>query len=145
LLAASQSSLGCSLKEVLEMKGTFFICALLVVGLRVGPVAFAHHGNTDYDSTKETVLKGTIIAFEFINPHAEIVLEVKNDKGVPEKWSLELSSPNSLRRTGWTRNTVKPGTEVTAFGNPNRSGSKNLYLLKLKMPDGTEIRAGATQ
>jgi hypothetical protein len=126
------------------MKSAFLACAFLVVGLLSGP-AFAHHGNTDYDSTKEIVLKGTITAFEFINPHAEIVLEVKNDKGIVEKWSLELSSPNSLRRTGWTRNTVKPGTEVTAFGNPNRNGSKNLYLLKLKMPDGSEIRAGATQ
>jgi hypothetical protein len=106
--------------------------------------AFAHHGNSDYDNTKELTLKGTIAAFEFVNPHAQIVLDVKNDQGKTDHWMLELASPNSLRRTGWTRATLRAGQEVTATVNPNKNGSKGVYLLKLTFPDG-KVLVAATQ
>ena len=124
-------------------KFIFLRCAVMVISLLfLQEAAFGHHGNTDYDSTKDITLKGTIAAFEFINPHAEILLDVKNNQGKVERWSLELSSPNSLRRNGWNRNTLKPGMEVIAVVNPNRNGSKNTYLQKLTFSDGKEIRSG---
>jgi hypothetical protein len=118
---------------------------LAIAGFFVyGTAAFAHHGNSDYDNTKELTLKGTIAAFEFVNPHAQVVLDVKNDQGKIDHWMLELASPNSLRRTGWTRATLKAGQEVTATVNPNKNGSKGVYLLKLTFPDGKVVVA-ATQ
>ncbi len=124
------------------MKLAVIVGTLLLVGLMLPlqPVV-AHHGNSEFDSTKEITLKGTITTFEFLNPHAEIVLEVKNDQGTVEKWHLELGSPNSMRRNGWNRNTVKAGMDVTVKGYPNKHGSKNLFLQKLVLPDGKEIAA----
>ncbi len=124
------------------MRYGFLIRAAVAIILLFGLESFAHHGNTDYDTTKTVTVKGMVTVFEFINPHAGIVLDVKNDQGLLEKWSIELASPNSLRRNGWNRNTVKPGTEITATGNPTKNGSKNMLLVKLVLPSGEEFRAG---
>ena len=124
------------------MRYGFLIRAAVAIILLFGLESVAHHGNTDYDTTKTVTVKGMVTVFEFINPHAGIVLDVKNDQGLVEKWSIELASPNSLRRNGWNRNTVKPGTEITATGNPTKNGSKNMLLVKLVLPSGEEFRAG---
>ena len=41
----------------------------------------AHHGETNYDTEKTPTVKGTVTTFLFINPHVQIFLDVKNDKG----------------------------------------------------------------
>ena len=37
-------------------------------------------------------------------------------------WSVELNSPNNLKRQGWTRGALKAGDKVTVRLNPLRDG-----------------------
>ena len=100
---------------------------------------FAHHGNAAYDTTKTVTVQATITEFEFINPHVMVFFEAKNDKGEIEKWQGELTSPNHLMRTGWTKGTLKSGDQVTFSGLRAKSGATTLWITRIVAADGHEI------
>jgi len=116
----------------------FAICLTLVFAiLFVSAPLPAHHGEVNYDTEKVVSVKGTVTDFQFINPHVQIFMDAKNDKGEIEKWSCEARSPNMLVRVGgWDKNTLKPGDVITAFGFRAKSGSPILRLQKIVLEDG---------
>ena len=76
--------------------------------------AFAHHGYaTEFDITKCENLKGTLSGVEWENPHAFFHIDVKDSDGKVNTWRLETISPNSLKRSGTTREDV-----LTNVGKP---------------------------
>ena len=88
-----------------------------------GP-AFAHHGAPSlYDVLHPITIKGTVTEFVFGNPHAQIYLDVKNDKGEVVQWSIETNGPGQLRRAGWTRETLKPGDTIAVTLIPAKNGA----------------------
>lgn len=89
--------------------------------------------------TKAITLKGTVTDFQFINPHTLILFDVKNDKGEVEHWQAEATSPNHLVRSGWTKNTVKPGDEITISGFRAKNGAPVLRFQKMVLASGQEI------
>ena len=107
--------------------------------LAAGVPIFAHHGQASYDETKLATIRGTVSAFQFSNPHAQLFLDVKNEKGAIEKWVGEGTSPNMLMREGWDKKTVKPGDVITATGHPSRNGTYNMRVEKVVLPDGREL------
>lgn len=115
--------------------------AFMVLGaLFMVPMAvMAHHGAAAYDTSKLTTLKGTVTEYKFINPHVEISIAVKNEKGKVETWIAEANSPNVLSRRGWSRDTMKPGDEVTLIGNSGKNGSFTLRLQKVVLSSGQEL------
>lgn len=119
---------------------SLYALALLLSLLIPCAQASAHHGSSNYDLTKPTSVKGTITKFEFINPHSAIHLEAKDDKGNAEEWLIEADSPNNLGRAGWTRDSLKPGDQVTIVGNRLKDGSKVLRLQKIIFADGKELK-----
>src|SRR6266478_888864 len=58
----------------------------------------AHHGRATYDETKLATIMGTVSSFQFSNPHALLVVDVRNDKGNVVMWFGEGTSPNMLVR-----------------------------------------------
>jgi hypothetical protein len=109
--------------------------ALLVTG-----AAFAHHSFAMFDRDKEVVLKGTVREFQWTNPHAFIEMDVANEKGDVEKWSVEMNSPNNLTRQGWKSTLLKTGDNVTVTLNPLRDGKKGGLFVAITFPDGKVIR-----
>ena len=94
--------------------------AVFVAGLGVlvgaGP-ALAHHAfAAEYDASKPVKLTGTVTKVEWTNPHTWFYLDVKDVSGKVTSWGFEMGSPNGLMRQGWTRNSIKPGDEVTVEG-----------------------------
>ena len=122
----------------MNAKQLLSVTATVGLLLAAGP-ALAHHGKATYDETKFATIMGTVSSFEFSNPHAEIYLDVKDDKGKIEKWMGEGTSPNMLVREGWSRKTIKPGDVVTATGHPARSGANSMRVEKVVLPDGREL------
>jgi hypothetical protein len=117
---------------------TFALCLTLAFAfLVVSSPLPAHHGEVNYDTEKAVSVKGTVTDFQFINPHVQIFMDVKNDKGEIEKWSCEARSPIMLVRVGgWDKNTLKPGDVITATGFRAKSGSPILRLQKIVLADG---------
>ena len=122
------------------MKGRLIFPLAVTVGFLAAVVpVFAHHGQATYDETKFATIMGTVSSFQFSNPHAQLFLDVKNEKGNIEKWVGEGTSPNMLVREGWDRKTIKPGDQITATGHPARNGSNNMRIERVVLPNGREL------
>jgi hypothetical protein len=115
------------------------IAAAMVV-LLGGPVAaWAHHSFAIFDHTQTVTLKGTVLSFQWTNPHGYIELDVdEGPKGI-EHYTIELTSINMLRRAGWKSSDVSAGDEVTAVIAPLLNGEHGGLLLELKVPDGRTL------
>lgn len=100
---------------------------------------WAHHGAAAYDPTKTVTLKGIVTEFKFINPHVLVFFDVKDDKDKVQSWQGELTSPNHLARSGWNRQTLKPGEQITFAGIRAKSGAPTLWITKVVGSDGQEI------
>ena len=127
-------------QENWKMKNIVLGLAIAFAALFVSAPLLAHHGETNYDTEKTTTVKGTVTTFLFINPHVQIFLDVKNDKGEIEKWSGEARSPTMLVRVGgWAKDTLKPGDTITVIGFRAKNGTNILRLKKIVLADGREM------
>ena len=111
--------------------------------LALAPVAFAHHGTANYDTSKSITIIGVVTGFDFVNPHVQIFWEAKDDSGTTQKWQGELTSPNRLTRAGWTKSSIKAGDTITISGYPTKSGSTEIWIQKVVMGNGEELPTGA--
>ena len=76
----------------------------------------AHHSSTPfYDPDQRVEIEGTVTRFVFRNPHAFLYLDVAGYNGATVEWQIELGAPVSLRRTGWTPDSLPLGMIVKAF------------------------------
>src|SRR6202163_2509424 len=122
------------------MKSWVLFLTMIFAILSVSTPILAHHGEVNYDTEKVVSVKGTVTEFQFINPHVQIFLDVKNDKGEIEKWICEARSPAMLvRNGGWDKTTLKPGDVITATGFRTKNGTNILRLKKIVLADGTEL------
>ena len=91
------------------LSGLGFFCATLPV--------VAHHGfDTEYDRTKTVSLTGVVQRVEWTNPHMHVYIDVSDQKGNTITYNMEMASPNTIRRRGWTLNTLLPGEKVIFEG-----------------------------
>jgi len=98
-----------------------FAAALLVMASL--PV-FAHHGTgIAYDQTKPTVISGTVTEFSWTNPHAHLLLNVKDASGNVSQFAVEMNSPGVMIRQGWTKKQFKVGDEVQITVYPAKVGT----------------------
>jgi len=120
----------------------FMILFVLAAGLMLGstPVR-AHHSTAEFDMTTFNAVKGTVTQFEWSNPHAYIHIEAKDDKGNVVEWTAELASLGMLARINWKRDTVKPGDDITIYGNPAKNGKTLMRLDKITFANGQELSA----
>ncbi len=128
------------------MKRDHLILSLLTLALLViGTPLFAHHGTgTAYDSTKVLTFKGTVTEFAWANPHVQIYFDVKDSSGKVVHWAVESLSPGKLARSGWTRDVLKPGDEITITLNPSKVGAPIGNLKKLVLSNGKELSTDET-
>jgi hypothetical protein len=113
----------------------FLGAALLIV-----PTLWAHHGLAAFDTTHTVKMQGTVTDFQWINPHAYIYADLKDDKGKLANWKLEMGSLGMLTRLGgWSRDTVKPGDQVTVQGFRAKDGSAYMALGKIVLPNGQTL------
>jgi Family of unknown function (DUF6152) len=107
--------------------------------LAIAGPAFAHHAWHGYDMSNLTTVKGTVTQFDWANPHVWISLDVKDDKSNVEKWYAGGPSPSRMANTGWDKETLKPGDQITAIGHRINDGTYYLRLVKIVLPDGREL------
>jgi hypothetical protein len=122
------------------MKKLALVLATLFCVIYTSKPLLAHHGEANYDTEKMVAVKGTVSEFQFVNPHVQISIDVKNDKGEMEKWTGEARSPAMLSRYGgWDRNTIKVGDVITFYGHRTKNGTFFMRLDKIVTSDGKEL------
>jgi uncharacterized protein DUF6152 len=119
---------------------TALIAGLLAV---CGP-ARAHHGNSAYDEEHWITISGTVTEFIWANPHCQIFMDVKADKGAVVNWSIESQSPGILRRNNWTRTSIRPGDQITITLAPAKNsapvGFSGNKMGRVEFPDGHVLK-----
>ena len=114
--------------------------ALVAFGmLLAASAALAHHSFAMFDQTKTVTLQGAVKELRWTNPHVFIQVLVKNDKGAEDEWSIEMTSPEHLSRTGWRPGTLKPGDKVTLNIHPLVDGDNGGQYLSGTGPGGPLI------
>ena len=108
---------------------------MVVVGvLLAGVSAYAHHSQAaQYDTSKEVRIEGTLVQFQFRNPHTFIQVEAPDEQGDKVRWSIEWGGVGQLNGQGVTRTTLKYGDPVIITANPSRTPNDHkLHMLTLK-------------
>ena len=105
--------------------------------------ALAHHSSAPfYDATKRVEAQGPVTKFLFKDRHSFLDFEEAAPQGKVE-WQVELGAASGLTRTGWTPETLKPGTEIKVNGQPSRAeGSHGMCCARITRADGSPIVAG---
>ena len=108
------------------------------LALLAGVPAAAHHSFAMFDQTKIMTLEGTVTEFQWTTPHAFIELDAAGGR----HWSIELNSPNHLKRQGWSRDALKPGDKIKLRMSPLRNGKPGGLFLDLTRADGKLLDSG---
>jgi hypothetical protein len=102
--------------------------------------ARAHHSfAAEFDANQPVTLKGTIVKMEWINPHSWLHIDVTNADGTTTAWMIEGATPNTLLRRGFSRDAVKPGTQITIVGYRAKNGANRANGRDLVLPDGSRL------
>jgi hypothetical protein len=121
------------------MRRKRLVFSLLVGGLLAALMpAYAHH-SWRVDRSRSVTVKGIVTRFAFSSPHVEIFFDVKDASGNIEKWEAGGANPRRLTQSGWTRDTLKPGDEITITGFRARDGSPELMFRTVALGDGAPI------
>ena len=117
------------------------VAAMLAAGA-LAPAVAHHSFAAQFDGSKTVTLDGTIKEFKFVNPHALATIDVADDKGAVQQWTVEFDGRLNLTNFGWTDATIRPGEYVKISGNPERTGAPRIFFSKIVRADGTEVVRG---
>jgi hypothetical protein len=98
--------------------------------------AHAHHGWSEYDSSKPLTLSGTIRESGYEHPHGHLRLESPG-----KTWFVVLAPPSRMERRGLPATDLKPGNKATVVGYPNRNKPEEMRAERITVNDKTvELR-----
>jgi hypothetical protein len=101
----------------------------LFASLFMASVAVAHHGDAGRYEEEVSVLSGTVVVLQFVNPHSRLIVDVVDENGESVTWHVEFSNPGRMNSEfGWTRDILKPGDKVTLTGRFRKGGAPVMNL-----------------
>jgi hypothetical protein len=116
--------------------------SILTLTLGLSASLFAHHSQSQYDTSQTVAVEGTFTAISWSNPHSLFYLSGRSqgEKDAPvERWVVEGPSPRGMENFGFTKDAAKVGEKIILMGNPRRDGKRELLLLSVILPDGRKI------
>ena len=128
----------------LKTFGAAVIGAALMVS---GGAALAHHSfGAEFDQNAPVKLEGTVIKFEWVNPHSWIHINVTDPKtGKQVAWKVEGGAPSALLRRGWNRNSLPAGTKIIVQAFRARDGDTRASAADISFPNGQTLSLGNPQ
>lgn len=100
--------------------------------------AWTHHSHGNYLRTDWVFLEGTVKELHWMNPHSWLYLEVMGDDGDPIIWALEGASVTTLRRGGWTQDSLEVGDDISVRCHRLKDGSRGCLLGFITTDSGIE-------
>ena len=109
---------------------------LLAALLFAPALAWAHHGWSEYDTSKALKLTGKIVESGYEHPHGHVRLETPG-----KTWQVVLAPPSRMERRGLEKGALKPGATVTVEGYANREKPEGLRAERISINGKTvELR-----
>jgi uncharacterized protein DUF6152 len=116
---------------------------IFLAAILAGPaMVLAHHGWSEYDSSKTLKLTGKIVESGYEHPHGHVRLETKGEGATAGKtWNVVLAPPSRMERRGLDKSALKPGGSVTVEGYPNRDKPEEMRAERITVNGKTvELR-----
>ncbi len=102
--------------------------ALGAAALAIAAAAGAHHAvEAKFDRGQARTFDGIVTAVDWRNPHAHVFANVTGADGTTANWAIELESPVLLERSGWRRETLRPGDAIRVEGPIARDGTRQIW------------------
>ena len=109
--------------------------ALFALAL-VPAVALAHHGWSEYDSTKLLKLSGKVVEAGYEHPHGFVRLETPG-----KTWLCVLAPPSRMDARGLEKGALRPGAAATVEGYANRNKPEEMRAERITVGGKTiELR-----
>lgn len=103
--------------------------------------AIAHHSRVNFDLQSTIELSGTVVKWQYRNPHVFLHMDVAGNNGAIARWIVELGSIVNLKQIDLHRDTLEAGDSVHVTANPEKDPRHNYAFFKsLRTNDGTEYR-----
>ena len=122
------------------MSNNLFVRVIVILALACSAIPASAHHTWPVSYSQLVTVKGTVMQFEWANPHPMITLEVRTDDGKTETWLIGGPAINRMEANGWTKTTVKPGDVLTGTGFQFSDGQKIIRLERVVFADGKEMR-----
>jgi len=104
--------------------------------LAVPAFALAHHGWSEYDSTKTLKVTGKILESGYEHPHGFVRLDTPG-----KTWMVVLAPPSRMEFRGLAKELIAPGKTVSVEGYQNRSKPEELRAERITVAGKTvELR-----
>ena len=107
-----------------------FLIAAFVSGVQL----YAHHSfAATYHEDQTIKIEGTLVQFQFRNPHSFVQVDAPDNKGVMQRWGIEWGGAGQLGGQGVNRYTLKAGDRVIITGSPGRTAEDHrIRMVTLK-------------
>ena len=129
----------------MKKMGVVMVGAMLAFGV-VGAASAHHSFGAEFDQNAPVKLDGTVIKFEWVNPHSWIHINALDPKtGKTVEWKVEGGAPSALLRRGWNRNSLPPGTHIIVTAYRARDGDARASAAEISFPDGQTLSLGNPQ
>jgi hypothetical protein len=93
-----------------------FLTGILALAALPVSLAPAHHSVAGAFDTQDIFeISGEIVEVEWINPHVHIHVDVTNDDGQTERWSLETAPTQFFRNAGVSKSMLEGDGGTTTF------------------------------
>ena len=122
----------------------FLFSLFVAIILTCRPRRRHHSFAAEFDAEKPVTLKGIVVKWEMMNPHGWITVDVTGSAGEKVRWMVETSNPNGLMRLGWTKNSLKPGDQITVEAYRAKDGSNTANAARVTLADGRSVFAGSS-
>jgi hypothetical protein len=116
------------------MRRRFLAAFAVGVGVFCAPLAAHHSVAGIYDESQQISVEGVVTQFHLLNPHAFLILEVRDSRGNAQRWTGEMDNRHELAQDGFETGSVKPGDRIVVLGFPARRQPHSLYVRRIERP-----------
>jgi len=108
--------------------------------------ALAHHSvAAEFDASKRFTVTGKVTKVEWANPHIWFYVAVE-EGGKTVQYQFEGGPPNTLRRQGWTRNSMQEGDVITVANSMRaKDGTNTGNAGTVTLANGKRLFAGSNE
>jgi hypothetical protein len=113
---------------------------MLTAACAAGKVLAHHSFAATYIEDRRITIEGTVLQFQFRNPHSFVHVQAPDDSGQLQRWAVEWASPAQLTGQGVGSATLRPGDVIRVTGAPGRNPEDHRLVLRhlIRPADGYE-------
>lgn len=114
----------------------------LAAALLAGTASAHHSVSGQFDVARSVRITGMVSRIDWINPHVQVYVDVKEQDGSVATWKLETLPVAMMRKAGLSKQELmSEGKPVEIDAYPARNGTARLgYMLHIRFADGRHVQ-----